>query len=445
MLLLALAGSGFCLAPAIPAEAIPVSEISFSMQPVGAISPQMYGVNYVWHIVPSDEVRQFDAAMRTVAHYTLARYPGGWAAEWYDWSENRQFRGRGQPLRPGVDASTFVSLAPEVSFVLPSSEAIRDTSEAQNLAVLAVDLVRRYGARVKLWEIGNEWWLQRGGKRHPRARRQNLAAYAVLVAAVAPAMKSVNPSIRIYATGDWTAPEEFGVLRSLVGPGWSSVDGISLHTYCGDLEPRSLCSDIPERANAIRALTGKQDVYASEWSVVPRQTADDYGIRNANRMVSAIQDLAFAHVRAAAYWPPVKVTPGIVFVSADYKQPFATGLIFGWMARYYRGEALRTDGDLPAAAAKSPEGVTLFIASMDRGHRIVRIALSGTGLTSVASAEVMFAPDPDDLDRSQIVRFVPLPTRLTHDAGGRTSIEFEFDPGTAGRGSNWEIARVTLH
>ena len=37
--------------------------------------------------------------MRTVAHYTFARYPGGWAAEWYDWATNQQYRGRGHAER----------------------------------------------------------------------------------------------------------------------------------------------------------------------------------------------------------------------------------------------------------------------------------------------------------------------------------------------------------
>lgn len=434
--------SGFAAA-APSGGSVPDAEVTLSMAPVGAISPLMYGVNYVWHFVPSDQIREFDAAMRRVAHYTLARYPGGWAAERYDWAANREVGGRVE--RPGVDPDTFLAIAPRASFVVRSSAAIQDPAQVPVLAREAADLVRRYGDRVAIWEIGNEWWLQRGGRRYPEIRRENLAAYAALLASVAPAMKAVSPRIEIYATGDWTAPEEFGAIRSLAGPAaWSTIDGISVHGYCGDLDSERLCREIPERATAIRSITGKQKLYDSEWSIGRRVSSDDYGIRNANQMVSAVQDLAFAHVTAAAYWPPVRGVPAIAFVSDDFRQPYATGLIFGWMSRYYRGQALRTSGDLPAAAARSADGVTLFIASMDNRHRMVHIPLAGTGLNRVASAEVMFAEDPDDPDRSRIVQFAPLPTRIGRDAGRRSAVEFEVDPGTPGRGSSWEIARVTL-
>jgi len=433
------------LARAVPAaEQAPVAQITVSTTSAGRISPLLYGVNYVWHSVPADEFALFDRAMRNVARYTLARFPGGWAAEHYDWAGNVEVGGNAEPERPGIDPDDFLATVPQASFVIPSARAIRDPSQTGAVVRLAVALVHRYGGRVKLWEIGNEWWLQRGAKRRRDIREENLAAYAALVAAVAPAMKAANPSIEIYATGDWTEPREFAFMRRLVGPAWSAVDGISVHTYCGTLEPQRLCRDIPERLEAIRSVSGKDRLYDSEWSVGPRRTADDYGIRNANLMVLAIEELAFAHVEAAAYWPPVKSVPGIAFVSNDYLQPFATGLVFGWMSRYYRGQALPTGGDLPAAAAKSADGVTLFIASMNSGHRSVHIALQGTGLSRVVSAAVMFAPDPDDPENARLVRFAALPTEVRHDARGQGWVELQLDPGTPGRGVGWEIARVTL-
>ena len=415
----------------------PIAQVSLSMTPVAEISPLIYGVNYVWDSVPAEELRQFDAAMRSVARYTLARYPGGWAAEWYDWAANREVGGRAYVERPGPDPASFLSVVPQASFIVPSAAAIRDPSQIPVLARYSADLVRRYGGRVTIWEIGNEWWMQRGAQRNPFARQQNLATYAALVAAVAPAMKAANPHIDIYATGDWVEPQEFRGLRDMVGAAWSSVDGISIHTYCGELDPERLCSQILQRADTIRSVTGKTKLYDSEWARARRINAENYGMRNAYRMMDAIQDLAMARMTAAAYWPPTKAVPAIAFVSDDLRQAYATGAVFGWMSQYYRGQALRVSGELPAAAARSGATVTLFIAADATGHRIVRVPLAGTGLERVASAEVMFGAE--DPRRSWVVEVASLPTTLR---GG--ALELELNPGTPGRGAGWEFARVTL-
>ena len=442
---LAVASAGSLHSAPTSAGQVPVSQITLSMSPVGDISPLIYGVNYDWDRVPEDEFLHFAATMREVAHYTLARYPGGWDAERYDWASNDEVDWQPRSGRRGIDPGTFLSVVPKSSFVIPSAEAIRDPSRIPEVVQEAVELVRRFGTRVNTWEIGNEWWLQGGAKRQPEIRQVNLAGYAKLLAAVAPALKALNAGIEIYATGDWTEPGEFATLRGLVGPrGWSTVDGISLHTYCGNVDPERLCSEIPERADAIRAITGKQKLYASEWSVARKLTSNDYGIRNANEMVAAIQDLALAHMTAAAYWPPARALPAITFVSYDFRRPYATGLLFGLMSQYYRGQALRTVGELPAAAARSGGSVTLVIASMDSGHRMVHLPLAGTGLTRVSAAEVMVAADPDDPNQSRFVQVTPLQTKVGRDAAGQSAVEFELNPGTPGRGSGWEIARVTL-
>jgi hypothetical protein len=445
--LLAAAGIGSPVPAAHSAETARISEISISTTPVAPISPLLYGANYVWHLVPAAEFRNFDEMLRNIAHSSLVRYPGGWAAEWYDWATNSEPGNKKPPEEPGIDPETFLAAVPRASFVTPSALYIRDPSQLETIVGRSVDLVRRYGSRVKLWEIGNEWWLQRDHK-DMGVRQQNLAAYGKLVAAVVPAMKKADPSIEIYVTGDWIVPAEFATLRRLAGEAaWSAVDGISIHPYCGAVDPQKACGLFADRVNEIRSLTGKDNLYASEWSYSwSRETvleSGNYGIRNADQMVAAIQRLAFAHVHAAAYWPAVRGVPDINFVSQDYRHAFATGRLFGWMAQYYRDQALSTRGDLPAAAAKSADGVTVFVPAMDGAPHTVRVPLAGTGLTRVVSAEVMFAPDLEDRGRSRLADTVPLPAAVRQE-GGQSFVEFGLDPGTPGRGAGWEIARVTL-
>jgi hypothetical protein len=435
-------------------EQLPVARIALSMRPAGQISPLLYGVNYVWRLVPAQMFPRFNDALRNFTHYTLARYPGGWIAERYDWESNAALgdgyraRGGGHLYRPqaaGAAPETFLSAVPQASFVTPSAQAVRDPLEGSAVVRRSTALVRRYGDRVKMWEIGNEWWLQRGAKSNPATRAQNLRAYAALVKAAAPAMKAVNPSIEIYATGDWTNPAEFAVMRRLVGSAaWSAVGGISIHGYCGPSAERRRCTSMAAEAAAIRTITGKNKIYDSEWSVAKRLTPEDYGIRNAGQTILAFQDLALAQVTAAAYWPAVRGVPAIALVSANYRSAFATGVAFGWMARFYRGELLSTSGDLPAVAAKRGDEVSVVIVTGGGGARTVQVALGGTGLSRLVSAQVMYSRDPNDRRLSRRVDLGALPVTLEGGASGKGWAQFTADPGTAGRGASWEIARLTF-
>jgi hypothetical protein len=195
--------------------------------------------------------------------------------------------------------------------------------------------------------------------------------------------------------------------------------------------------------DAVRRATAKKNVYASEWAAVLRQNVDDFGMRNATLTVDALRRLAEAGVTLGAYWPPVKNVPALAFASGNYRRDFATGLAFGWMATNYRGLALPTSGDLTAAVARDGAIVRAVVPAGDSGPRTVRLALTGTGLTRVVEAEVMFSPTPNDRRRSRNARVVPLPTRVVR-AGGETYAEFWLNPGTPGRGSALEIARLAF-
>lgn len=438
-----------CVATSVPGEAQPPAapaHLTVAAAPAIPIDPRLFGVNYVWHLVPASVFPAFSAAMRGPVGATLMRYPGGWAAERYDWASNTESELSDSQAAhgPGVDPATFLAVAPAASFVTPSVAAIRDPEQVEPVVQLSAGLVHRFAGRVGLWEIGNEWWLQRGAKHDPAIRAQNLAAYAALVARAAPAMRAAAPGARIYATVEWTHPEDVATLRSLVGPaGWAAVDGISIHPYCGTLEAETLCSLLPERARQIRAAAGRTSLYASEWSLGPRVTADDFGIRNANQMVGAFTLLAEARLDAAAYWPPVRAVPGTALLSADCATVFATGALFGWMARGFRGTMLPSSGDLPAGIASQNGRLSLVVPSMGAGARTVTIDLPGQHVTRVAEAEVMHAADTDDPDQSRHVGVATLPATLRAGPAG-PQLRFTLNPGTPGRGAGWEIARVVL-
>ncbi len=440
------------------AQSRQVAQITLQSKTLGAIDPGIYGVNYVWHLVPASDFPRFATLMRDPVGATLVRYPGGWAAESYDWSTNTyvakgpdapsalpDLDGDALAKAPGVDPETFLSNVPAATFVTASAPAIRDPAEIPAIAATAANLVKRYGERVKRWEIGNEWWLQRGAKHDPVTRQENLERYAALVAVAAPAMKAADPKIELYVTGEWTQPDDFATLRRLVGEAaWATVDGLSIHPYCGDSDPDTLCSRLPDRVARIRALTGKDAIYASEWALGTKVTKDDYGIRNANLMVTAFRTLAQARIQSAAYWPPVRAVPEIALLSRDYDRAFATGMLFGWMSHYYGGVALDTSGPLASAAARSDDGTTLFVATGDSQYGALKIPLGGTGLSQVVSAEVMFSDQPNDPNRSRFAKTRPLPTRMVTGPDGAPVVECDLNPGTQGRGTSAEILRITL-
>jgi hypothetical protein len=160
--------------------------------------------------------------------------------------------------------------------------------------------------------------------------------------------------------------------------------------------------------------------------------------------VGAIQDLAFAGVTLAAYWPPVKVLPALAFTSADYATPFATGIAFGWMATYYRGEALHTSGALPAVAARNGSSITVIIPSGAAGPHLVRVNLAGTNMHAVSASAVLYSTAPDDPQLGRRGFVAALPMTIEKDINGASFVQFVIDPGTPGRGSEFEIARLTL-
>jgi hypothetical protein len=415
-------------------------------KPVAKISPDIYGVNHDWNKVSAEQAPAWIKSMESTAGVKLMLYPGGWNPEHYDWLHNTESAWRNRlkngfdPAtdQAGADPGTFLSLAPETAFVTPSKSVIDDPATLPQVVELSRTLVRKYGAQVSRWDIGNEWWIQRGGLRLPAILSEDLSRYAQLVAAVVPAMKAENPHISIFVNANWEHPEEYAEIRKLVGPKvWAQVDGVAIHSYCS-VQPA--CESIPAQAEAIRQASGKDRIFDSQWLIRMKDLPDNYGIKNANRLVLALADIAYARIEAAIVWPVTSYVPELNFVSEDYKTPYASGILFGWMSQDFEGEALSTTGDVKAAVSRSGSVLHIILPSMQSGAMPVRIPLSGLGVSKVVSAQVLYSNDPEDKRRGRLAAIAQLPTQI--DSGN--VLTFTLNPGGPGRGKGWEIARISL-
>jgi hypothetical protein len=410
------------------AQAAPTRTIEPKGGPI-PVGRGLFGVNYVWHLWPASAFPSSMSTLNTLGA-SLVRYPGGWVAEHFDWINNRVGGNRIEAQsEPGIDPDAFLQAVHEPTFVTPSLPATRDPSRIAPLTARTVRLVERFRGRVRLWEIGNEWWLQRGAKNDPAARAENFSRYAGLLASVAPAIKRADPQAIVFATGDWTKPAEFGALREAVGlAGWAAIDGVSIHPYCGNLDPQTLCTLIPARAEAIRQASGKTRLYASEWSLGTKVTSDDWGIRNAALTIAAFRQLAAAGIADAAYWPPMRGAPEIALMT-EAGQPTATGLLFGWVAHALAGEMLPLS-DPASIAGRVGREVTIIVPALATPGEI-NLPLAPFGATRLQSAQLMRATDPNDPVGSREASIETLPVRVENGVA-----RFSLDA--------WQIARVTL-
>jgi hypothetical protein len=439
--------------------------VTVSPSPGPAISDLLYGVNYEWNLVSAAQFSAWNASMTSGSHYMLMRYPSGWNAEHYTWGQNQEvawstgtgncYDPAGQSCAndtPGASPATALAAAPKMDFIVPSALYVKsgDAADLATLVSTAQSLVTQYGSTVPLWEIGNEWWNQ--GSSSASAVATRLSRYATLVAAVAPAMKAAaaaqSATIEVYATIDWQSTGQVTTLMQGAadagGAGaWAAVDGISIHPYCGnDPDAGPTCDSLPATVAQIVALSGKPLVYASEWSVSESVSTDDDGMQNANLTVQAFGQMARAGVHAAAYWPGSDFVVGVSLVGgASHQYPStATGLAFGWLSQFYEGQVLTTGGDLPAIAAVNAGQVTILVPTGALGTQTVWIPLAGTGLSHVVSAEVLYAASATSTTAS----VASLPTILQASDAGTVAVGFVVNPGSAGRGSTGEIARITL-
>jgi hypothetical protein len=398
------------------------------------INRTIYGVNNSWREIDREEFPLFVSSLEKYTHFSLMRFPGGWEAEHYDWQTNSTPRWRKNPAIPGASVDDVLSSVPNTSFVLPTQDVMTGRTNVTDIVELAGRLVQQYGPQVRSWEIGNEWWLQNGAKKNPTRREAMLQKYSQVVAQLAPVLKAVNDQIVVYATMDWTNPSEVVALRRNVGvDAWRFVDGISLHPYCGDVQRERLCSAIGRVAQEIRLMSGKSQLYASEWSPTRRYTGDKAGMAEANLVVVALREMVNSQFSAAAYWPGARSVPQIALLTSDLAQATAPGMVFGELAERYSGSALKTEGDLPAVSAIGDDGtLRIIVPSMSPDPVIVRVKL------------------PND-DWNKIIRSTVLEATGETNANGVASenldVSVESDVLTFplnGKSGGWQIATVTL-
>jgi hypothetical protein len=408
---------------------------------VARINPQVYGINYDWIAVPAAEYDAYIREMRNVTHFTLQVFPAGWDAENYDWNANDTPRWFRRPIVPGADADLIIETSPAVAFILPSRDAVGNPRYVPEEVGKSLSVVRISLNRVRIWEIGNEWWLQSGARRYPVIRQRHLLAYAEYVAALVPNIIALEPQAEIYVTGDWLRPEEFAVMRQVVGEAtWSRIKGIALHPYCRIDDPEIACARVPQNLAAVRSITGKSDIFASEWNVTRAHGYVISGMDHANEIGIELGRMVASGVDLAAYWPAVKIVRAFALVTSDYRRPEAAGLLFGWLARYYRGLALETGGSVPALAAVTKTALNVFVFSENRPRRTMTVMLPPSLHVRNTTARAMYAVSPNGMGEPMIAQ---LPVAAKSGAGG-TRVGFVLNPGIAGRGSAWEIAHITF-
>ncbi|MCT2582316.1 hypothetical protein [Actinophytocola gossypii] len=409
------------------------------------LQPTVYGVNNEWRQITHAEFPAFAEKMRTF-NYKMLRFPGGWESEHYDWATNRTPGWTHVPDVPGANATQAKNAAPNLAFVTRTAPYLDNPTSANlnALANQARDLVLAHGDKVKYWLVGNEWWLQWGGGTD---RAVKLRRYATVARAITNRIKATDPTAKVYVTGDWTRPTEFSAIKAVfdANSSWPNVDGIDLHVYSGDDQAQPThYSNIAPNLAAIKSRTGKNAIFVSEWAATKGHSTDNKrALRSVNNMVLVMHTLIRAGATAMTYWPAPDIAQGIGLVneeSGGYTD-LPHGQAFRWMATSMSYHSLQTTGTPDTAASNNTvaKSITVLIPTKTLANQPVTVHFANTDITSVASAQAMWMPNPDT--PKEPARITNIPTTL--DTANDT-ITVTANPGTANRGSSYELIRLIL-
>jgi hypothetical protein len=432
------------------------------------INRHLYGANNYWYNVPDTSFDAFAKSLIGNCGVTLMRFPGGFEAEHYNWSDNTLDKSyRNYTATPGVTPEHILSAMGNgnVTFVVRTQDALEaDTKESYQLwAKQAADLVTQYGSRVQDWQIGNEWYNVGGAhKRYDEFIRR----YATLLSYFAPAMKEAAARkgyhVQLYITTNWGNAGEIAKMRAQVpAAAWADVDGLDIHVYTGR-DPwkdsplaRLPISGIQPAIAAMKKDSGKNLVYVSEWMATLHDDDGSGGLENANTMMTIAGEMARAGVTEGAYWPPVwpakangkrgaqEDTVTLVHDDPAYSVD-ADGQAMKWLSLGYRGAALSTtvaNSAVKSLAAKDGDQVTVFVMGGAVSNETERVQVTGFNWSHIVSAQVLYA-SPEHVDLGPALQSDISAKKVM--VGGHPAAEFVIDPSGPGRGAGWEIVKLVL-
>jgi hypothetical protein len=386
---------------------------------------------------------------------TLMRYPGGFESEFYEWSNNTlDTNYKNYTATPGATPPHIIQNmgTGNVTFVVRTDALLANSAATyQSWAQTAASLVSTYGGSVKDWEIGNEWFNVSGAHSDYAGFLQR---YSTLVQYYAPAMKAAAAtkgySINIYVTCNWVdGPSDMTTMQTEVGPtAWADVDGVNIHVYTG-INPSSSkffvplpLSQVPSTIAGIKANSGKNLIYVSEWSADLEDNNSLGGLQNANCMLELFGQLAQSGITEAAYWPPIfsnsyPQADTITLVNNSGAYPLdADGQAFDLLSADYQGQSLTaavTNSQVTAVAAQNGSRIVVLVSGW---------TVSGYSWTRIVSAQALYASPSQSVSSG--------PATLTNisasvvQVGGFNTAQFVINPGGTGRGSSYEIVKLVL-
>lgn len=272
------------------------------------------------------------------------RFPGGTESDNFDWRTNELADKRRWPWKDGKDKMTtdkFIDLCRRIGAepILCTNTEIAFFKNDSAAIELASEWVRycniEKGYNVKYWEIGNEPYYH---------SRFNAKEYAELLSKMSLAMKSVDPTIRIVAVGEWN-PYYTGIkeeiepknietaqeleLQSEMGKDgyaerfhklrkcktqlfwWQEVmktarghiDAASIHWYYNLWELKDMTKTLNELSGIINPENEDKQIelIATEWSL--HENVEMYGMERALTVGEAVFKMADGHVEKTNYWP----------------------------------------------------------------------------------------------------------------------------------------------
>lgn len=369
------------------------------------INPEIFGINNSWNWIANADFPSFIAALDKI-NYKLLRFPGGWESEHYNWNNNTTPGWSKPPARIGASPATLVNNVSTFSIVIPTLAAMDKPlwsaawwDAVASLQKTAVTAINKVGAnKVKIVEIGNEWWLHWGGG---VPRRDKLRKYAKIAMNIAEHINQQFPNrtFKLLVNGDFTHPEEFTAMRKEFAPNmkaYNAIDGVALHPYVGYDSAAYAINKLSYRIKQCinNFNPAKKYVYLSEWAASRAYNSDKRYMQNANIIPDIIHIFARAGVKAAAYWPPINGNAaGIGLLNSDYNTLWPNAQILGELARNYTGHAVSTkSGSVHLAAARNDDNtLTLYVTGSDRPSTKVSIKVYGFTIASIKEV-IKFRP-----------------------------------------------------